>query len=221
MMRIVLLGPPGAGKGTQATRLAERYGLVVIGTGDIFRDQVARGTPLGLEAKTYMDRGEYVPDEIAVRMVFQRLEEPDAREGFILDGFPRTVSQAEALERALADAGRPLHAALNFTIADDVAVKRLTERLVCPSCKRPYNLSFKPPRVEGICDVCGHELQLRSDDDEATIRRRLEVYREQTEPLVQYFRERGLLRDIDAEAAEEVVAERTIEAISDLPDIGA
>src|SRR4030042_3086553 len=115
MMRIVLLGPPGAGKGTQATRVAERYGLVVIGTGDIFRDQVARGTPLGLEAKTYMDRGEYVPDEIAVRMVFQRLEEPDAREGFILDGVPRTVSQAEALERALAGAGRPLHAALHFT----------------------------------------------------------------------------------------------------------
>jgi adenylate kinase len=216
MMRIVLLGPPGAGKGTQATRLAERYGLAVIGTGDLFRDQVARGTPLGLEAKAYMDRGEYVPDEVAVRMVFQRLEEPDAREGFILDGFPRTVPQAEALERALSEAGRPLDAALNFTIADDVAVRRLTERLVCPSCKSLYNLSFKPPRVEGVCDVCGHELQLRSDDDETTIRHRLEVYREQTQPLVQYFRERGLLRDIDAEASEEVVAERTTRAISDL-----
>ncbi|MEW6058974.1 MAG: adenylate kinase [Actinomycetota bacterium] len=221
MMRIVLLGPPGAGKGTQATKLADRHGLAVIGTGDIFRDHVARGTPLGVQAKAYMDRGEYVPDEIAVGMVLDRLEEPDARDGFILDGFPRTVPQAQALERALTEAGRPLHAALNFKIDDEVAVERLTERLVCPNCKRLYNLSSKPPRVEGICDACGQQLQLRSDDDEVTIRRRLEIYREQTEPLVQHFRERGLLRDIDAEASEEVVADRTMEAVSDLTDLEA
>jgi adenylate kinase len=189
---------------------------VVIGTGDIFRDHVARGTPLGLEAKGYMDRGEYVPDEVAVKMVLERLEEPDAREGFILDGFPRTAPQARALEEALAASGRPLQCVLDFRIGDEAAVRRLTNRLSCPNCKRVYNLSFKPPRVEGVCDACGGELKLRSDDDEATIRRRLEVYRSETEPLELYFRERGLLRDIDAELPEEVVAERTIEAVSDL-----
>lgn len=217
-MRIVLLGPPGAGKGTQAKRLAERYGLAIIGTGDIFRDHVARGTPLGLQAKGYMDRGEYVPDEIAVTMVLDRLEQPDCREGFILDGFPRTVPQAQALERSLAEAGRPLHAVLNYKVGDEMVVKRLTNRLVCPGCGRPYNLEFKPPRVEGVCDVCGSRLRLRSDDDEVTIRHRLEVYRSETEPLVLYFWERGLLRDIDAEAAEQVVFDRTVEALSDLLD---
>jgi adenylate kinase len=218
-MRIVLLGPPGAGKGTQARKLSERYGLPVIGTGDIFRDHVARATPLGLAAKEYMDRGDYVPDEIAVNMVLERLEQSDTREGFILDGFPRTVAQAQALEGALAAASRPLSAVLNFKIGDEVAVKRLMSRIVCPNCKRVYNLEFKRPRVEGICDVCGHRLEPRSDDDEDTIRRRLEVYRRETQPLVLYFWERGLLRDIDAEAPEEVVADRTIEALSDLLDL--
>jgi len=220
-MRIVLLGPPGAGKGTQARKLSERYGLPVIGTGDIFRDHVARATPLGLAAKEYMNRGDYVPDEIAVKMVLERLEQPDTREGFILDGFPRTVAQAQALEGALAATGRPLSAALNFKIGDEVAVKRLMSRIVCPNCKRVYNLEFKRPRVEGICDVCGHRLEPRSDDDEETIRRRLEVYRRETQPLVLYFWERGLLRDIDAEAPEEVVADHTIEALSDLLDLEA
>jgi adenylate kinase len=220
-MRIVLLGPPGAGKGTQARKLSERYGLPVIGTGDIFRDHVARATALGLAAKEYMDRGDYVPDEIAVNMVLERLEQSDTREGFILDGFPRTVAQAQALEGALAAASRPLSAVLNFKIGDEVAVKRLMSRIVCPNCKRVYNLEFKRPRVEGICDVCGHRLEPRSDDDEETIRRRLEVYRRETQPLVLYFWERGLLRDIDAEAPEEVVADRTIEALSDLLDLEA
>jgi adenylate kinase len=218
-MRIVLLGPPGAGKGTQARRLSDRYGLPVIGTGDIFREHVARQTPLGQAAKEFMDRGDYVPDEIAVGMVLDRLDQPDAREGFILDGFPRTVPQAKALEDALAAAGRPLSAVLNFRISDEVAVKRLMGRLVCPNCGRVYNLATKPPRVPRICDVCGHQLESRSDDDEPTIRRRLDVYRRQTQPLVLYFWERGLLREIDAEAPEEVVADQTIEAISDLLDL--
>lgn len=217
-MRMVLLGPPGAGKGTQAKRLADRYGLPVVGTGDIFRDHVARGTDLGLEAKTYMDTGRLVPDAIAVKMVLQRLDAPDTREGFILDGFPRTVAQARALERALAEAGRPLDAVLNFKVSDEMVVKRLTNRLVCPDCGRPYNLAYIPPRVEGICDVCGGTLRLRSDDDEPTILQRLEVYRRETEPLVLYFWERGLLRDIDSEAPEQVVFDRTVEALSDLLD---
>lgn len=218
-MRIVLLGPPGAGKGTQARRLADRYGLAIIGTGDIFRDHVQKGTALGLEAKGYMDAGDYVRDEVAVEMVLARLEEPDAREGFILDGFPRTVPQAQALESALASNGRPLSAVLNFRISDAMAVKRLTSRLTCSNCKRSYNREFKPPRAEGICDVCGHGLVSRSDDDEATIRRRLDVYRRETEPLELYFWERGLLRDIDAEAREEIVTDRTVEAIADLIDL--
>jgi adenylate kinase len=217
-MRIILLGPPGAGKGTQAKRLVDRYGLSWISTGDIFRDQIAKATPLGLEAKGFVDRGEYVPDDITTKMVLERLEEPDAREGFILDGYPRTVPQAQALERALAAAGRPLDAVLNFKISDQVAVKRLMARLVCPNCKRSYNLEFKPPRVAGVCDVCGHELKSRSDDDEATIMRRLEVYHRETKPLVLYFWERGLLRDIDSEAPEEVIADRTVEAVADLTE---
>lgn len=217
-MRIVLLGPPGAGKGTQARRLAERYGLAHIATGDIFRDQIARETALGLQAKEYYDRGEYVPDELTTKMVLERLERPDVREGFILDGYPRTVPQAQALELALAQKGQSLSAVLNFTISDAMVVKRLTARQVCPNCKRTYNTEFKPPRVAGICDVCGHKLVGRSDDDEATIQRRLGVYKRETAPLVLYFWERGLLRDIDAEAAEEVVAHRTIEAIADLVD---
>lgn len=217
-MRIILLGPPGAGKGTQARRLADRYGLAVIATGDIFRDQIAKRTTLGIAAKEFVDHGEYVPDDITTKMVLGRLDEADAREGFILDGFPRTVPQAQALERALAAAGRPLHAVLNFKITDPVAVKRLMARLVCPNCKRSYNLEFKPPRVADVCDVCGHALHSRTDDDEATILRRLEVYHRETKPLVLYFWERGLLRDIDSEAAEEVVADRTIEAIADLTE---
>jgi adenylate kinase len=218
-VRIVLLGPPGAGKGTQAKRLAERYGLAIIGSGDIFREHVAQATELGLAAKEYMDRGEYVPDQITVKMVLERLGRPDARDGFILDGFPRTVPQAQALERSLASSGRPLSAVLNFKIGDEVAVKRLTGRLVCPNCKAVYNLNFKPPRVEGICNVCGSKLSLRTDDDEETVRRRLDVYRTQTQPLVLYFWERGLLIDIDADAPEEVVFDRTVQAISDLEDI--
>ncbi|HEX5902370.1 MAG TPA: adenylate kinase [Actinomycetota bacterium] len=217
-MRIILLGPPGAGKGTQARRLSERYGLVVIATGDIFRAQIAAETALGMRAKEYYERGEYVPDDLTTAMVLERLQQPDVREGFILDGYPRTVPQAQALEGFLAESGHSLSAVLNFKISDAVAVKRLMGRRVCPNCGRSYNIEFKPPRVEGTCDVCGHELTSRSDDDEETIVRRLEVYHRETKPLVLYFWERGLLRDIESEAPEEVVADRTIEAIADLLD---
>lgn len=217
-MRIVLLGPPGAGKGTQGKRLAERYALAVVATGDIFREHVANGTELGLAANRYMDAGDYVPDDIAVRMVLDRLDEPDAREGFILDGFPRTVIQAQALENALAEAGRPLSAVLKFKIGDELAVKRLAGRWTCPKCRATYNMEFKPPRVAGVCDVCGSTLSRRSDDDEVTVRHRLDVYRRETEPLEFYFWERGLLREVDAEGSEDEVTDRTIEAIADLAD---
>ena len=219
-MRIVLLGSPGAGKGTQARKLAERYGLTVIATGDFFREQIAAETPVGLEAKAYYERGEYVPDELTTAMVLDRLGQPDVREGFILDGFPRTVPQAEALERALEESGDRLTGALNFTISDAMAVKRLLARLVCPNCKRSYNLEFSPPRVDRICDACGHELAGRSDDDEATVQRRLDVYQRRTEPLVRHFREQGLLREIDAEHAQETVTRLTLEAIDQLRGSG-
>ncbi len=218
-MRLILLGPPGAGKGTQARRLSERYGVPVVATGDIFREHAGKGTSLGLEAKKYMDRGDYVPDDLVVEMVLDRLDQPDAREGFILDGFPRTVPQAQALESALAAEGRPLSAVLKFKIGDQMAVKRLAGRWTCSNCKATYNQEYKRPRVEGACDVCGGALSRRDDDDEVTVRHRLEVYRRDTEPLELYFWERGLLRDIDAEAPEQKVTDRTIEAISDIVDL--
>jgi adenylate kinase len=209
-MRLVLLGPPGAGKGTQATQLAERFGIPQISTGDILREHVQENTMPGVKARTFMDRGEYVPDKVVVEMVMDRLAEPDAEKGFILDGFPRTVPQAMALESALAAADRPLSAVLKFAIADEMAVRRLTARWTCPNCKRTYNLEFKPPAQEGICDACGHELERRADDDELTVRRRIEVYREQTAPLERFYRDRGLLREVDAQAREADVTERTI-----------
>ncbi len=215
-MRLVLLGPPGAGKGTQAGRLAARLGVVAISTGDILRDHVARGTELGSLARGYMERGEYVPDDVMVAMVSERLQAPDAREGFILDGFPRTLPQARALEDALAREARSLTAVVDFQVPDEVAVKRLTGRFTCPACRRTYNASSKPPRAEGVCDACGATLTRRPDDEEATVRRRLDVYREETRPLERFYRERGLLREVDADGPEEQVTERTVAALADL-----
>ena len=215
-MRIVLFGPPGAGKGTQAHFLAEKFGLALIATGDIFRDNVENETPLGQQAMEYMEKGELVPDDIVVRMVIDRLDRPDAQEGFILDGFPRTLIQAQALENELADRDRPLTAVLKFVIPDEVAVKRLAGRRTCRRCQRTYNVEFKPPRVEGICDVCGGELIQRRDDREETVRHRLEVYHRDTEPLEFYFWERGLLHEIDADGYPETVTQRAIDALSDI-----
>ena len=215
-MRLVLLGPPGAGKGTQAQRLTERYGIPQISTGDILRENVQKGTMLGIRARAFMDRGEYVPDPLVVQMVMERLREPDAENGFILDGFPRTVPQAQALEEALEAVGSPLSAALEFTISDDMAVRRLLNRWTCPTCKRTYNLEFKPPAQDNICDDDGTPLERRADDDELTVRRRLAVYQEQMEPLERFYRDRGVLREVNAEAREDLVAERTIEALAAL-----
>jgi adenylate kinase len=215
-MRLVLLGPPGAGKGTQSVALAERYGIPQISTGDILRDHVQKGTKLGIAARSYMDRGEYVPDDVVVWMVMDRLAEPDADAGFILDGFPRTVTQAQALERALEQDGRPLTAVLKFSIGGEVAVRRLLGRATCPTCGRTYHLEFKPPAQEGICDACGGRLERRADDDELTIRRRIAVYREQASPLELFYLERDLLYQIDAEGTPDEVFERaskTLESI--------
>ena len=215
-MRLVLLGPPGAGKGTQAQRLTDRYGIPQISTGDILRDNVQSGTTLGIQARSYMDRGEYVPDPVVVKMVMRRLQEPDAEKGFILDGFPRTVPQAKALETALEEAGTPLSAVLKFIISDDMAVRRLLNRWTCPTCKTTYNLEFKPPKDDLVCDNDGTPLERRADDDDLTVRRRLAVYQEQTEPLEQFYRERGELREVNAEAKEDLVTERALEILEGL-----
>jgi adenylate kinase len=215
-MRLVLLGPPGAGKGTQAVRLADRFDVPSISTGDLLRGHVQDSTPLGVRARTFMDRGEYVPDDLVVQMVMDRLDDPDAAKGFILDGFPRTVAQAEALEQALDGSGRPLSAVLKFTIDDDMAIRRLAARWTCPVCKRTYNMDFKRPAVDSVCDVDGASLERRNDDDEVTVRRRLAVYRDETEPLESFYRERELLREVDAMAPEGAVTDLTIGSIADI-----
>ncbi len=214
-MRIFLLGPPGAGKGTQAHRLADRFGLALIATGDIFRQNFRDRTPLGIEAERYMEAGELVPDDIVVGMVMQRLEEPDAQDGFVLDGFPRTVPQAQALDEELARQDRPLTAVLYFSLPEEIAVKRLAGRRTCGSCQRSYNVEFKPPAKDGVCDVCGGELIQREDDEEDTVRHRIEVYYRQTEPLVSFFEDRGLLRTVDAAGSVDEVTERAVEAVQD------
>lgn len=215
-MRFVFLGLPGAGKGTQARVLSHHLDIPAISTGDILRQHVQDGTPLGIEARTFMDRGEYVPDVTVIRMVQERLHEPDASKGFILDGFPRTVAQAQALEDVLADAQTPLDAVVKFTISDPIAIRRITGRFTCPVCKRTYHAEWHPPKVEGVCDQDGARLEKRSDEDELTVKRRLATYRQQTEPLETYYWERGLLREVDAEATPAAVSERMLEAIADV-----
>ena len=215
-MRLVLLGPPGAGKGTQAQLLVHRFAIPQISTGDILREHVQRGSGSASRPRAYMDRGEYVPDELVVRMVMDRLAQPDAREGFILDGFPRTVPQAEALDGALEQTEQPLSAVLKFAISDDMAVRRLSNRWTCPACKRTYNMEFKPPANDRVCDTDDTPLERRSDDDELTVRRRLALYREQTALLEAFYRERKLLVEIDAEVREGDVAARTFDALEDV-----
>jgi adenylate kinase len=212
-MRLVLLGPPGAGKGTQGVLLAERYGIPQISTGEILRDHVQRGTKLGIRARSFMDRGEYVPDDVVVSMVMDRLADPDADKGFILDGFPRTVAQAEALESALEEADEPLTAVLKFSVGGELAVRRLVGRYTCPNCGRTYHMEFKPPAEDELCDVCGAKLERRADDDELTARRRLAVYREQASPLERFYAERDLLHQVDAEATPDEVIERTLKVL--------
>ncbi len=197
-LNLILLGAPGAGKGTQADRLREDFAIPHISTGDMLREQVAAGSELGAQAKRYMDAGELVPDEVIIGMITERLAQPDAQDGFLLDGFPRNAEQAKALEEALAKAERRLNAVLLIEVPDDDVVRRLAGRRVC--VKNPshiYHLDFDPPKHEGVCDQDGSRLIQRDDDKEETIRKRLEVYHAQTEPLIAYYDEAGLLRRFD------------------------
>jgi adenylate kinase len=198
-MNIVLLGAPGAGKGTQAEKMVEAWGVPHISTGDILRKAVADGTPLGIQAKAFMDAGELVPDLVVIGLVKARLEEPDADAGFILDGFPRTDGQAEALDRELGSLGRSIDAAISIDVDRDVIVKRLTSRRTCRSCGKIYSLIADPPADPDVCDACGGELYQRDDDTEATVRNRLAVYDRSTAPLVDYYRSKGILHSIDCD----------------------
>jgi adenylate kinase len=211
-MRVVLLGPPGAGKGTQARRLAARWSVPQIATGDMLREAVARGTRLGLEARRYMDAGELVPDAVIIGLVRERLAQPDGRKGFVLDGFPRTVAQAEALDQLLEAEGTPLDRVVLFQLVDEELVIRLSGRRVCGSCGRNYHVSFSPPRVAGRCDACGGELSQRTDDEEATVRRRLAVYARDTRPLVDYYRRRGLLSTVSGAGTMDAVQAELVKA---------
>lgn len=214
-MRIVLIGPPGAGKGTQAHRLADYHGARLIATGDIFRMNVRMETPLGLKAKSYMDAGELVPDDVVIGMLLEELDRN--RDGFVLDGFPRTIPQALALEQALAERGTPLDAVLKFEIPDEVAVARLAGRRTCARCERTSNVELKRTRVEGVCDNCGGRLVQRDDDRVEIVRHRVEVYHRDTEPLQRFYWERGLLREVDAVGEVEDITRRAIAALDDLP----
>ncbi|MGM0472346.1 MAG: adenylate kinase [Bacillota bacterium] len=204
-MHIILVGPPGAGKGTQAANLVEEFDVPHIATGDIFRSAIKNETPLGQKAKEYIDQGQLVPDEVTIGIVENRLADDDCQAGFILDGFPRTVGQADALEDILADLAIELDAVINIAVSDEEVIRRLSGRRVCSECGRSYHLDFNPPENEGVCDQCGSQLYQRDDDQPETIKERLEVYKEQTEPLINYYQDKGKLKSIDGEATPDQV----------------
>ena len=196
-MRLVILGPPGAGKGTQAASIVDTYQVVHISTGDIFRENIKNATELGKKAKSFMDRGELVPDEVVNEIVVDRLKKPDVADGFLLDGFPRTVNQAVSLDAALEAMGTKLDRVINIQVASELLINRAVGRRVCPSCGRTYHVTNQKPKVEGICDDDGSKLIQRADDTEETVKKRIDVYERQTSPLIDYYKAQGLLLDVD------------------------
>lgn len=196
-MKIIMLGAPGAGKGTQAKLISDKYQIPHISTGDIFRANIKNGTELGKKAKTYMDQGLLVPDELVVDLVVDRVKQDDCKKGYILDGFPRTIPQAESLDKALMELGDKIDYAIDVEAPDESIIKRMSGRRACPECGATYHIVTIPPKKEGICDRCGKELILRDDDKPETVKKRLEIYHEQTEPLIDYYKNQGIILEVD------------------------
>ena len=200
-MKIIMLGAPGAGKGTQAKKIAEKYSIPHISTGDIFRANIKNNTELGQKAKTYMDKGELVPDELVVDLIMDRFKEADCANGYVLDGFPRTIPQAEALDKALSANGESVDSAINVEVPDENIINRMSGRRACVGCGATYHIQFNAPKVEGVCDTCGEKLILRDDDKPETVKNRLSVYHEQTQPLIDYYSKKGVLAEVDGTQA--------------------
>ncbi len=212
---VILMGPPGAGKGTHAVPLSQQLGIPHISTGDLFRENIRAQTSLGNKAKKYMDKGQLVPDELVLDMLFDRVSHPDCKGGYILDGFPRTLAQAKVLDQRLAEQHQVV--VLNFNLSDPMIIERVTGRIACKNCGRPYHKRFDPPKQESICDQCHGKLIQRDDDREEIIRKRLEVYRIQTEPLIQYYaQQKGALKEIDSRGAKEQVFQQVLDSLPPL-----
>ncbi len=199
-MNLILLGPPGAGKGTQAARIIEKFDVPHISTGDIFRENIKEGTPLGQKAQEYMNKGELVPDSLVIEIATDRLTKDDCKDGFLLDGFPRTVEQAETLDKFLAEAGKKVDHVLDIDVAPEILMERLTGRRVCKSCGATYHVTNIPPKVEGVCDSCGGQLYQRDDDTAETVGNRIDVYNSQTKPLIEYYEKAGNISHLDGSA---------------------
>lgn len=196
-MKIIMLGAPGAGKGTQAKKIAEKYQIPHVSTGDIFRSNMKEGTELGMKAKAYMDQGALVPDELTIGMLMDRIAKEDCKNGYVLDGFPRTIPQAESLKNALSENGQKIDFAVNVDVPDENIISRMAGRRACVACGATYHIVYNPPKTEDVCDVCGQKLILRDDDKPETVKKRLAVYHEQTQPLIEYYDKEGVLANID------------------------
>ena len=214
-MKVVMLGAPGAGKGTQAKKIEAKYNIPHISTGDIFRANIKNGTELGKKAKTYMDQGLLVPDELVVDLVVDRVNQEDCADGYVLDGFPRTIPQAEALTKALASQGQKLDYAIDVDVPDENIVRRMSGRRACVGCGATYHLEYAPTKKEGICDVCGGELILRDDDKPETVEKRLGVYHEQTQPLIDYYTNAGILKRVDGTVDIEEVFQAVVQILGE------
>lgn len=214
-MKIIMLGAPGAGKGTQAKMIATKYGIPHISTGDIFRANIKNGTELGAKAKEYMDKGLLVPDELVVDLVIDRFKEPDCEKGYVLDGFPRTIPQAEALDKALTAIGESIDYAINVEVPDENIINRMGGRRACVGCGATYHIVYSPTKVEGKCDTCGADLIIRDDDKPETVKNRLAVYHEQTQPLIDYYTNKGITREVDGTVDMKDVFEAIVEILGE------
>ena len=214
-MKIIMLGAPGAGKGTQAKKIAEKYQIPHISTGDIFRANIKGGTALGMKAKTFMDQGMLVPDEITIGMLMDRIGQEDCINGYVLDGFPRTIPQAESLTKALAERGEKVDYAINVDVPDENIINRMSGRRACLGCGATYHITFNPPVKEGICDTCGQELVLRDDDKPETVKKRLDVYHQQTQPLIDYYKNAEILAEVDGTQPMDAVFQGIVEILGE------